>query len=119
MTYKSQLLIRMLFTCDACNRALKKISRVCCVFSVPGHAKSILKFNPATSEISYIGGGLNGKFKWLRGVPIGDSIYCVPSNANRVLKINVKSQTCKQIGPVFPGKWKWHGECVLRSAIKN
>ena len=76
-----------------------------CMCSVPGHAKKVLKVNPETGEVSFIGSGLHGRFKWLRGETCGDKIYCIPSNADQTLKIDIKTQTCELIGP-----WKWHCE---------
>ena len=42
------------------------------VYGIPGHAKRVLKINPGTSEVSFIGPSFDGKYKWLRGVLAGD-----------------------------------------------
>jgi len=38
------------------------------VYGIPGNAKRVLRIDPDSSEVSYIGPSFGGKYKWLRGV---------------------------------------------------
>lgn len=38
------------------------------VYGIPGNAKRVLRIDPYTSEVTFIGPSFDGKFKWLRGV---------------------------------------------------
>jgi len=70
------------------------------IYCIPGHAGKVLVINPETDAVSLIGPELssNGtKFKWLRGVPVGDVIYGLPCHASEVLKIHVPSQTITKL----------------------
>ena len=83
------------------------------IYGVPGHAKRVLKIDPATQEVSLVGPVLPGKYKWLRGVLAQDgNIYCIPCHAETVLRIDPRTDEVTQLpgthGPLR-GVWKWHG----------
>jgi hypothetical protein len=76
---------------------------------VPGSAKSVVRVDVATQDVSEIGQNLKGpyiettypknQFKWLRGARGADgAIYGVPSNANKVLRISPETGVCDTIG---------------------
>jgi len=80
------------------------------VYGIPGHAKRVLKIDPDSDEVSFIGDEYRGKYKWLRGVLASDGcVYGIPCHADRVLKIDPKTQEVTTFGGPFPGNWKWHG----------
>jgi hypothetical protein len=90
---------------------------------VPGSAKSVVKIEVETGEVTLMGENLKGpyvqtsyptnQFKWLRGArAIDGAIYGVPSNADAVLKIIPSTGECKVIGGPFRGHWKWHGGVI-------
>ena len=87
-----------------------------CVYGVPGHAKTVLRIDPACDSISTHrrsdGASLTGKYKWLRGNLHPDgAIYCIPCHASTVLKIDCTAYPPRitEIGGPHPGEWKWHG----------
>ena len=95
------------------------------IYGVPGSAKSVVKVNVSTQEVSEIGHNMKGpyietslrknQFKWLRGARGKDgAIYGVPSNANQVLRITPDTGECVAIGGPWPGLWKWHGGVMGR-----
>jgi hypothetical protein len=50
---------------------------------------SVLQIIPGTGEVSTLGDGLHGKYKWLRAVRAGDgTIYGIPAFADSVLRID-------------------------------
>jgi hypothetical protein len=95
------------------------------IYYIPGHARRVLQLDPETDILQQIGPVLPGKFKWLRGVPVGDSIYALPCHADSVLRIHVPTGEITQLkipyedffGPDEPAKarlqraqeWKYHG----------
>ena len=86
------------------------------IFGVPGHAKRVLRIDPATQEVSLVGPEFQGKYKWLRGVLAQDGcIYCIPCHADTVLKIDPETDEMTLLsgrdGPLT-GDWKWHGAVV-------
>jgi hypothetical protein len=38
------------------------------VYGIPGNAKRVLRIDPDTSVVTFIGPSFGGKYKWLRGV---------------------------------------------------
>jgi hypothetical protein len=99
------------------------------IYCIPGHASRVLKIDPETDQVTLMGPELqsNGtKFKWLRGVPIGDVIYGLPCHASEVLRIHVPTQTVSKL--LIPYEdfykdsqqakaqrsciWKYHGGSV-------
>ena len=85
-----------------------------CVYGIPSHATSVLRFDPRTQELSTFG-DLRGdgvdSVRYRSGIlgPSGRFIFCVPAKAARVLCIDTKTQTCELIGDDFDssksGKW--------------
>jgi hypothetical protein len=68
------------------------------IYCIPGHATQVLCINTVTDEVHPIGPVfdasnmiLNGKYKWLRGIVIGDIIFGLPCHADCVLRIDTKS----------------------------
>mmetsp|Transcript_68201 Transcript_68201/g.76350 ORF Transcript_68201/g.76350 Transcript_68201/m.76350 type:complete len:444 (+) Transcript_68201:43-1374(+) len=97
------------------------------IYCIPGHAPRVLVIDPLTDELSHIGPdelSSNGtKFKWLRGITVGDVIYGLPCHASEVLRIHVPTQTITKISipyeEFYPDPktakeqrkmiWKYHG----------
>ena len=97
------------------------------IYCIPGHSPRVLVIDPETDDITQIGPNelvSNGtKFKWLRGIPVGDVIYGLPCHASEVLRIHVPTQTVTKIpipyeefyeDPKVAEKqrkmiWKYHG----------
>ena len=56
------------------------------IYCIPGHNPRVLVIDPETDEVTQIGPkelDSNGtKFKWLRGIPVGDVIYGLPCHAS-------------------------------------
>jgi len=85
------------FPCGAC-------------FALPSNASSVLRIDPATQEVTTIGGPFSGDWLWHGGNLASDgNIYAIPCNAEQVLKINVRTSEVSMIGPKFPGRQKWYG----------
>ncbi len=68
------------------------------IYCIPGHASRVLCINTITDEVHPIGPVFdaknmisNGKFKWLRGIVVGDIIFGLPCHADCVLKINTNT----------------------------
>ena len=72
-----------------------------CIYGVPGSAKSVVRVDPRTDEVTVVGSSVKGTpcsqrcgaFKWLRGAldPVGGGMYGIPSNADHVFKVRVSS----------------------------
>jgi hypothetical protein len=93
------------------------------MYCIPGHALRVLQLDPRTDRAKLIGPVLNGKYKWLRGIVVGDFIYGLPCHADTVLSIHVptgditlldipyddffenKEEAMKQRAQ----EWKYHG----------
>ena len=81
------------------------------IYCIPGHAERVLCIDTKTDEVYNIGPTfnpygnvnniegkkngkkliLNGKFKWLRGITIGDIIYGLPCHQDCVLRIDTRT----------------------------
>jgi len=99
-----------------------------CVYCVPGHAGRVLKCRPDDGGEAYlIGPRFAGKFKWLRGVRVGDIVYGLPCHSDSVLRIDVPNQEVTLLpipyeefyaddenGPERHRRqeWKYHGGTV-------
>ena len=99
------------------------------VYFIPGHAPRVLQLDPETDILQQIGPVLSSKvcgskFKYLRGVRVGDIIYGLPCHADSVLRINVPTGQITTIDIPYeeffnddPQKvqqqrrqeWKYHG----------
>jgi len=97
------------------------------MYCIPGHAPRVLRLDPETNEAVLMGPTLPGKYKWLRGVLCGDSIYGLPCHADMVLKIHVPTGTISQLPIDYEGffgddpelirqqrqqEWKYHGGSI-------
>lgn len=65
------------------------------IYCVPGHASRVLCVDTATDDVYPVGPVfdgdncvLGGRFKWLRGITVGDVIYGLPCHADTVLRID-------------------------------
>ena len=105
-----------------------------CIYCIPQRAPYVLKLDPETEDISFLGDEpLVGVCKWyggLLGKPDG-AIYGICNNARGVLRINVQDQTVevhyptivddatgKEIPQPLPeGGYKWHGGVVAPNGI--
>ena len=68
------------------------------IVGIPSHAPSVIKVTPGDEpEIEFLGegqlgpqrGGWNVKFKWLRGMTVGDACYGIPAWADSVMKLSL------------------------------
>ena len=60
-----------------------------CIYAIPQSAKHVLKIDPSTECISFVGPPLPGRWKWYGGI-LGkqdNAIYGIPHNSNSVLRI--------------------------------
>jgi hypothetical protein len=86
-----------------------------CCLALPCNSASILKINPATSEVYTFGEeilGQCGSDRWhYHGGNLADNgwLYAIPANAERVLKFHPVTDQVMFIGPCFPGGQKWFG----------
>jgi hypothetical protein len=88
------------------------------IYGVPGTAKSVVKVDPRTDEVSQVGdlvvvpGAIRGnRFKWLRGARAANGdMFGIPCNANKILRINTSGDVDMLGDPeLLAGHWKWHG----------
>ena len=68
------------------------------IYCIPGHASRVLCIDTKTDEVYPIGPEfdasnmvLSGKFKWLRGIVVGDIIYGLPCHADCLLRIDTRT----------------------------
>ena len=68
------------------------------IYCIPGHAERVLCIDTKTDEVYPVGPEFdasnmvqNGKFKWLRGIVIGDIIYGLPCHADCILRIDCRT----------------------------
>ena len=81
-----------------------------CVYCIPQAAEHVLKFNPKTEEMEFIGPPLKGVNKWYGGQLLKDGgIYGICQNATGILRIDPKTQQCTVHGSFPEGNYKWHG----------
>ncbi|KAL9184364.1 LOW QUALITY PROTEIN: hypothetical protein ACHAXT_002450 [Thalassiosira profunda] len=74
------------------------------IYCIPGHAERVLCIDTRTDEVYPVGPQfdasntiLQGKFKWLRGIVIGDIIYGLPCHADCVLRIDTATDEVSTI----------------------
>ena len=84
------------------------------IYAIPGFARRVLRIDPSTSAVDYVGPEFPGEFKWLRAVkcPKSGAIYGLPCHADTVLKIVPGDEpeiTLIGAGQCGTGLWKWHG----------
>ena len=61
------------------------------IYFIPGHAPRVLQLDPDTDTLQQVGPVLPGKYKYLRGVPIGNIIYGLPCHADSILRIDTST----------------------------
>ena len=68
------------------------------IYCIPGHATRVLCIDTITDDVYPIGPEydmsnciLGGKFKWLRGIVVGDIVYGLPCHSDRVLRIDTRT----------------------------
>lgn len=84
------------------------------IYAIPGFARRVLRIDPSTGAVEYVGPEFPGDYKWLRGVkcPKSGALYGLPCHADTVLKIipgDVPEITLVGAGQCGTGQWKWHG----------
>jgi hypothetical protein len=88
------------------------------IYGVPGTAKSVVKVDPRTDEVTEVGdlvvvpGAIRGnRFKWLRGARAANGdMFGIPCNANKILRISTGGEVDMIGDPeLLSGHWKWHG----------
>ena len=91
------------------------------LIGVPSDAEWVLRLCTRTGKIDRLGeavlAGLpKGKFKWLRGVTVGEHVFCIPACAECVLKVHPESGAVEALGlGLWPkGVWLWHGAALAR-----
>lgn len=81
-----------------------------CIYCIPQAAEYVMKINPITDEISFIGDRYPGVNKWYGGQLLPDGcIYGVCQNHKGILKIDPKTQETSIHGNFPEGGFKWHG----------
>mmetsp|Transcript_25484 Transcript_25484/g.37646 ORF Transcript_25484/g.37646 Transcript_25484/m.37646 type:complete len:531 (+) Transcript_25484:222-1814(+) len=87
-----------------------------CIYAIPQRAHRVLKIDPKTETISFVGPDFPGKCKWYGGVLGTDNaIYGVPHNASGVLRITPNSVTVH--GDFGSGSHKWHGGSAAGNGV--
>jgi hypothetical protein len=70
----------------------------------------VLKIDPKTDEMTFIGPAFPGVNKWSEGLLLNDGgIYGVCQNARGILRIDPETQQCTVNGEISEGHCKWHG----------
>lgn len=87
------------------------------IYAVPGHARRVLRIDPATGAVDQIGPSFDGHFKWLRAVQVDGAIYGIPCHHRSVLKILPSTGEVSTFGDCGEGEWKWHGAVVAPDGI--
>jgi len=83
-----------------------------CLYCIPQRAESVLKYDPATKSITFIGGPYEGRNKWYGGLVGADgALYGIPQCHDSILRIDPALQRTSLHG-CFPGGYKWHGGVV-------
>lgn len=88
-----------------------------CIYAIPQAAHHVLKLDPKTEEISFVGPAFPGKCKWYGGV-LGKqdgAIYGIPQNAVGVLRIAPNAVTVH--GNYGKGNHKWHGAAAAENGV--
>ena len=82
-----------------------------CIYCIPQAAEHVLKLDPSTDEISFIGPAFPGVNKWYGGLlgKADGAIYGICQNATGILRIDPKTQQCTIHGSFSKGGYKWHG----------
>lgn len=83
-----------------------------CIYGIPFRARKVLKFNPISGAIDFIGPDLGSDawWKWRGGAMDSKGvIYCAPFNSDSVLKIDTNNGDVSELDIELPeygfGKW--------------
>jgi hypothetical protein len=71
------------------------------IYCIPGHALRVLVIDPLKDHVYPIGPAFPGKFKWLRGIVVGEVIYGLPCNGSTVLRIHVPTRQMTELQPPY------------------
>jgi len=88
-----------------------------CIYAIPQTAEHVLKFDPATETVSFVGPAFPGRCKWYGGI-VGKqdgAIYGVPQNAAGVLRITPHAITTH--GNFGSNNHKWHGGAAAANGV--
>uniref|UniRef100_A0A6V2LPU3 Uncharacterized protein n=1 Tax=Ditylum brightwellii TaxID=49249 RepID=A0A6V2LPU3_9STRA len=88
-----------------------------CIYAIPQRASQVLKIDPTTEQISFVGPKFDGRCKWYGGI-LGKSdgaIYGIPQNASGVLRITPTSVTVH--GDFGSDNHKWHGGAAATNGV--
>lgn len=88
-----------------------------CIYAIPQTATHVLKIDPTTETISFVGPAFPGRCKWYGGI-LGKSdgaIYGVPQNAPGVLRITPNAVTMH--GDYGSNNHKWHGGAAATNGV--
>jgi len=80
------------------------------IYCIPQAAERVMKIDPRTDNISFLGPAFPGVNKWYGGLLLNDgAIYGICQNATGILRIDPKTQQCTLHGDFPEGNYKWHG----------
>lgn len=88
-----------------------------CIYAIPQSASHVLKLDPSTETISFVGPAFLGRCKWYGGI-VGKqdgAIYGVPQNAAGVLRITPNAVTTH--GDFGSNNHKWHGGAAAANGV--
>jgi len=88
-----------------------------CIYAIPQRAHYVMKLDPKTETVSFVGPAFPGKCKWYGGI-LGKqdgAIYGIPQNASGVLRIDPESVTIH--GDFGTGNHKWHGGAAAANGV--
>ena len=65
------------------------------IYAIPGFARRVLRIDPSTGAVEYVGPEFPGEYKWLRGVkcPKSGALYGLPCHADTVVGSLVQSRS--------------------------
>ena len=81
-----------------------------CIYCIPQFAEHVLKIDPKTDKMEFIGPAFEGVNKWYGGTILSDgAVYGICQNSTGILRIDPKTQQCTVHGNFPEGHYKWHG----------
>jgi streptogramin lyase len=84
-----------------------------CIYAVPCNHPQVLKLDPITDEISFIGRPDSQPQKYYGGVEAPNGlIYGIPNCADSVLCIDPRTGETENFGKLSPEPFKWHGAAL-------
>lgn len=88
-----------------------------CIYAIPQSCHHVLKLDPTTEKVSFVGPAFPGRWKWYGGI-VGKqdgAIYGIPQNASGVLRITPSAVTTH--GDFGEGKHNWHGGAAAANGV--